>query len=149
MSNLKKLSLVHTGVKESWFEEDISFLKNLETLDLHRACRIGSRTFQVLKNYASNLIELYLCGTSVQDSDFSFSNFVFPKLKTVCLCDCDKVTCEGVVSLVHSCRSLQNIYVKIPIVRSYAEHPFVVDNNYKLHIVKASTVCLHSVTLFA
>ena len=88
-------------------------------------------------NSAINLTELFLCGADIDDDDFSFNALAFPKLKTMCLSFCFYLTCDGIISLVQSGPSLQNIYVEGNVVKSYAKHPFVIANASKLEIVKA------------
>ena len=143
MSNLKWLSLVDVGVRDSWFQGDISFLNNLQVLQIRRA-KIGSRTIQSLQNHAFNLTELYLChSVGLKDTDFSFSHSVFPQLVTVCLRCCHAVTSEGIINFVRSCQSLQNVYVDDEMAESCAQHPFIVANESKLQIVKPIDNCMH------
>lgn len=134
MPNLKHLHLRGPHVKESWLENDTSFLNQLHMLNLG-ITDITLRMFRTIQNHCHNLEELYLCSTHLQDNHLTFTHSVFPHLKTVCLGNCD-VTCEGVVSLVASCPSLENVYVAEYVARRYVEHPFVLANKCKSGIVK-------------
>lgn len=140
MTFLKQLHLRNVNVDDYWFESDPSFLNQLHVLDLGET-EIGFETFQAIHNHGLNLTELYLCGTDLEDDDFS--NSVFPHLKTICLRFCKYVTCDVVVSLIQSCRSLQNVYVDEEVAESYIVHPFAVANRCKLDIVKFIYWCNH------
>lgn len=136
MPFLKELYLCGLrGVDDSWFEGDPSFLNQLEVLNL-KSPIIGTRAFTVIKNHGINIKELCLLSHVLQDYDFDFYNSAFPQLTRICLRDCYHVTCEGVVSLIQSCQSLQNIYVESDVAESFAEHPFAVANRCKSTIVK-------------
>ena len=141
MHYLKKLNLSGTRVTDNWFEneDNATFLHQLESLHLGNTS-ICDKTFRTLQNYAVNLVELFLCWTGLNDNDFSFSNSVFPVLKTICLRH-SFVTHEGIVSLIQSCQSLENIYIDGDVAELYANHPFVSSNVSKLGIVKALNNC--------
>lgn len=141
MPNLKQLHLSYTNVNDSWFENDSSFLNQLQVLDLG-STKIKSGTFQAIQNHALQLRELYLCYADLDELNFRHS--VFPHLTTICLRGCD-VTCEGIVSLLQSCQSLQNIYIRQYVAQSYARHPFVSFNEFKLEIVKVNSCSDHRV----
>lgn len=138
---LKELRLAKTDADDSWFENEVSFLNQLHVLDLGET-EISFLTFQTIQNHGSNLKELYLCQTDdLEDGDLNFENSVFPQLNTVCLRSCRGVTCEGVISLIQSCQSLENAYVDEDMAVLYAAHPFIVVNKCKLGIVKAILHC--------
>ena len=142
MNYLKKLNLSGTFETDNWFNiDDISFLRQLEFLHLGKT-DISLKSFRMLQNHAVNLTELFLCATRLEDSDFIINNSVFPHLKTICLRHCRRVTCEGIISLVQACQSLQNIYVDRGTVENYAKHPFIIANVTKLGIVKAAYNCI-------
>lgn len=138
MPHLKRLHLSNTNISYYWFEDDISFLSRLDVLDV--GCTpIFSNAFSLIRCYAFNLKELFLCKLFLHE--FDLNNSVFPHLKTICVKHCSRVTCEGVVSLIQSCQSLQNVYVDQEMAASYAAHPFTVTNKSKLEIVKFITDC--------
>lgn len=142
MPHLKKLHLRNANENYPWFENDTSFLEHLEVLTVRNA-RIGSEIFQNISNHGHNLQELYLCYTDLIDNDLKFSDAVFPQLKTICLNLCYRVTCEGIVSFIQSCQSLENVYVDKEVAKCYAEHPFVTVNTCKSGIVKALSCSSH------
>ena len=144
MPSLKKISLALTKANNNWFHNDISFLANLEVLNLQWS-DIEPRTFQILQSHALKLTELYLCGANLKDSDFRFSTSVFPQLKTLCLSGCHKVTSEGVVSLLRSCPTLQNVYVNRSVSEAHEMQFFVFTHISKLGIVKNAELCQHFV----
>lgn len=135
MSCLKELHLGLTCVHDFSFKEDISFLNQLEVLNLSDTWT-GSTTFQAIQSNALNLKELYMCGIAVEDEDLRLSNSAFPQLKIACLASCHRVTCWGVYLFVQSCESLQNVYVDEDLAETYAENPFII-SRYKTGIVKA------------
>lgn len=140
MPYLKQLHMRYNisaeDIDDSWFEDDSTFLNQLHVLDLVSS-DFSPRTFQAIQNNGLNLTELYLCWSHLEDSFLNFSNTVFPHLETICFTRCIGVTCEGVISLIQSCQSLQNVYVNKEVAESYAAHPFVAANKCKLKIVKA------------
>ena len=142
---LKKLNFTRTFVKNHGFlkNENIFSLHQLKILHLEDT-NVSSKIFHALKNRAVNLTELSLCHSILCDDDFSFNNSVFPLLKTICLRHTAFVTSKGLVSLVQSCPSLQNIYVVRRLAEKYENHPFVATNTSKLRIVKAMDSCDHS-----
>ena len=142
---LEKLNFTRTCVSDHWFLNNENFfsLHQLQILHLGNA-KLSYKTFRVLKNHAVNVSELSLCYSKLIDSDFIFNSTMFPILKSVCLRCSPFVTCEGVMSLVQSCPSLQNIYVDRNVAESYANHPFAAANISKLTIVKAMDSCDHS-----
>lgn len=143
MPILTELHLARTDVDNSWFENNPSFLNQLRILDLGDTC-IGSRTFKILQNHAFNLRELYLCGTDdLEDRDLKFNYLFFPHLKTICLKFCDEVSCRGIVSLIYSCRSLQNVYVDEDVAEACALDSFFCVNKHKLKIVKVISCSTH------
>lgn len=136
MPHLKKLCLADVvQIDDFWFEDDFSFLSQLEVLDLGNTM-IHIDTFLALQARALNLIELYLCRTIIWNA--ALMEFVFPKLKTICLNFCYYVNYEGIVSIIESCPSLQNIYVKEKVAESYAKCDFVDQNESKLEVVKVA-----------
>lgn len=139
LPHLKKLCLYSANVGDSLFE-DSSFLNQLHVLDLG-GTGLSSRIFPEIWNNGLNLKELYLCGINLQDSDFNFNKPVFPHLNTICVAALRSVTHVGVVSLVQSCKSLQNAYVKEHMITFYDIHPFIVDNKCMLEIVKIIPNC--------
>lgn len=143
MACMKELYLTHMNIYDSWFENKWALFNQLHVLDVGFT-RIGSWTFQAIGTHAFNLRELYMCCTYLRDDDLRFDNLIFPNLKTICLRSCRgaRVTCRGVISLIQSCHSLQNIYVDEDVAECYAAHPFVV-NKYKLEIVKAADCSVH------
>lgn len=141
MPILKELNLTNTNIDDTWFDVDPIFFKELEVLHLG-FIGIGSRAFQKIQNNALYLKKLYLCGTKLEDKDLI--NSVFPHLKTICLTYCyHTLTSEGIVSLVQSCPSLENVYVEKKIAESYAEHPYILLNRCKLEIVKINSCYYH------
>ena len=139
MPNLKRLNL--SGVRVSdWMSECACFLHPLEFLQLGRT-NIPFPFLNVLRQNCANLTELCLRYTDITDRDLEFLEL--PLLKTVCLKDCKAVTSEGIVSLVQSCRSLENIYVDRDVAESYAEDPFVIANASQLGIVIVISDCDH------
>ena len=142
MPYLEILNLAYSTADGYWFQDDFSFLNQLHVLNASGTL-IHSKAFETLKNHALNLTELYLCRTYVKDTDFTFDKSIFPHLKTVCLRRCFSVTSEGVVSLIQSCQSLEDIYVDEDMAESYAKHSFVVANRCKLKIVKIIHDCWH------
>lgn len=142
MTYLKKLNLSGTEVTDYWFwsKDDLFFLHQLELLHLGDT-EISHETFHKLQKYAVNLTELYLCWARLYDEDFCFSNSVFPRLKTICIKFCSFVTCDGIISLIQSCQSLQNVYVDKDVAESYAKHDFSAANMSKLEIVKTIDNC--------
>lgn len=140
MPHLKQLHLSNTNINYYWFEDDISFLSQLDILDV--GCTpISSNAFSLIRCYGFNLKELFLCKLFLHDAELHLNNSVFPHLKTICLKHCSAVTCEGVVSLIQSCQSLQNVYVDQEVAASYAAHPYTITNKSKLEIVKFITDC--------
>lgn len=136
MPYLKELYLSGShGIDDSLFKGDTSFLNQIQVLNL-KSPNIGSRTFSVIKNHGINIKELCLLSFDLQDHDLNFNNSIFPQLTTICLVDCYRVTCEGVVSLIQSCQSLQNVYVDNNVAKSFAAHPFAIANRCKSRIVK-------------
>lgn len=133
MPHLKELRLFGTKVKDYWFEDD-SFFNQLHVLDMGETT-ISPRTLQAIQNHGFNLKKLFLCFTDFRDGYLDFNNSAFPHLKTICLKRC-RVTLEGIVSLIKSCQSLENVYVDPDMAQSYAAHPFVIANACKLGIVK-------------
>lgn len=142
MPYLKKLHLRNSNENYSWFENDITFLEQLEVLTLRNAI-ISFGKFQTLCNHGHHLQQLYLCYTDLTDNDLNFSDAVFPHLKTICLNLCYRVTIEGIVPLIQSCQSLENVYVDTEVAKCYAEHPFVTVNTCKSGIVKAMSCSNH------
>lgn len=134
MPNLKQLHLYGSNVGYSWFQDDISFLNQLQMLNLG-CTHIRSRTFLILLNHGHNLKELYLCEIDLQRLDVNFGNSVFPSLETICIRD-SYVICEPIISLIQSCRSLQNVYVNDGMAKDFAAHPYVVTNRRMAEIVK-------------
>lgn len=110
MPHLKDLSLVDTNANNSFFEDSTSFLNQLCVLNLRRSV-FSSRLFNIIRNHGTNLKELYVCGTNLENNDLYFKKSVFPHLKTICLRYCDRVTYKGIKFLLQSCRSLKNVYV--------------------------------------
>ena len=150
MPCLKKLNLFRAQVKNYWFwpVNEVSYLKQLETLHLGNM-NISYRTFRTLQNYAINLTELFLCWAELNDDYFSFNNSVFPLLKTVCLRQSKGITCEGILSLIQSCQTLQNVYVDEEMAESYTNHPLVTANISEVRIVKCINKCNHDTIFFA
>lgn len=142
MPELTELYLARTDVDRTWFIGNSSFLNQLHVLDLGDIC-IDSTAFQIIKDNALNLKELYLCGADdLEDDDLKFDNLI-PHLKTVCLKFCEDVSCEGIVSLIQSCPSLQNVYVDENVFGACALHPFFIENKSKLKIVKVISCSSH------
>ena len=127
----------------SLFDQDIAFMSRLEILNLHRRL-ISSRTFQALRQHASNLTELYLCeNTRLHDSDLALRNFEFPCLKIICLANSFWISATGIVSLLQSCPSLQRVYVDIELAFCYAKHPAVASKQCRSNILAVSIKCPH------
>ena len=145
MPYLEKINFTNTCINDNWFlnNENGFPLHQLQILHIGYS-NISSINFRALKSCAVNLIELFLCGSILFNDDLSFHNTVFPFLKTICLRHVKFVTCEGLVSLVQSCPSLQNIYVDRGLAESYANHSFVITNTSESRIVKAVDSCDHS-----
>ena len=144
MPYLKMLFLTSTDADSSLFRNNASFLKQLDKLDLGYT-QIGSWTLKRIQNIALNLRELYICHALVEDTDLNFkiSENVFPKLETICLRFCETVTHIGVLSLIQSCQTLQDIFVDKRVATSYATHPFAIADRCKLEIVKFVSACSH------
>ena len=145
MSYLKRLNLSGTFKRDNrwfWYSENVSFLHQLEFLDLGDT-DISSSAFRILQNHALNLTKLFLCWATLFDNDFQFSGSVFPVIKVICLKNCRYITCEGIVSFLQSCQTLQDIYVDREVAESYSRHQFVAANPSKLGIVKATDNCHH------
>lgn len=141
--NLKELNLTNTNIEDSWFRKNTVFFKKLEVLHLGFTS-IGFKAFQLIQNNGLYLKELYMCGTNLEDKDFIFNNSVFPQLKTICLTYCYyNLTSEGIVSLIQSCQTLENVYVEQRLAESYAEHPYILVNRCKLEIVKVNSCFYH------
>lgn len=138
MPHLKVLHLYNTKVYDSWFQNYTSFFNQLQVLNLHYT-RITASTLTAIQNHGFNLKELYICRVNLKKHDLNFNNLIFPLLKTICLRS-DGVTCDNVVSVIQSCPSLQNVYVKKHIAKSLAVHPFFVANRCKSGLVKAIPV---------
>lgn len=135
MHKLRKLLLGLTYIRDSWFE-GVTFHRNpLEVLDIGMSC-IGSWTFRAIHSHVPHLKELYICMSYVEDRDLCVSNFVLPHLQKICLNECCRITCEGIVSLIQKCPSLQHAYVDFDVILACAAHPFFVQNKCKLGIVK-------------
>lgn len=135
MPHLRDLQLLGSTINDSWFENDISFLNQFQVLSLGYT-KVTPETFIAIKNHGHNLQELCLCLIDLQDRDLNINNSVFPQLKTICLSDCYYITCEGVVCLLKSIQSLQNIYINEDLAEAFARHPFAATSRGKSGIVK-------------
>lgn len=135
MPYLKKLCLADiVNINDTWFvDDDISFLNQLEALDMGNTI-IRVNSYFSIHAHAHHLIELYLCRTNI--INFFLSLFKFPLLKTICLRSCYNMSCDGVVDLIKSCESLENVYVEVDIIRAYEKSDYVAQNKNKLGIVK-------------
>ena len=75
----------------------------------------GPFAFKSFLYYGSNLTELYMCFTYVNDKDIcqiknSGVDYPFPNLRILCFRGCD-ITQESIICLLNYCESLGCIYV--------------------------------------
>ena len=136
---LKEINIARLPEGFSFCQEDGYFLDRFEILNMGFN-RISSRTFSVIQSCCMNLKELFLCWAEVNDGDLNL-NSRFPVLETICLTNCSGVTCEGIVSLIKSCQSIQNVYVNKGVAESYRNHSFTSANRCKLTLVKVIDSC--------
>lgn len=136
MPGLKELHLYGSYTCDAWFEDDASFLNQLSVLNLGSTC-VTPWTFSAIRNHGRNIKELCLSLSELQNRDLNFNRTVFPQLRKICLIDSEDVTCEGIISLLQSCQSLQDVFVDEDVARSFEAHPFFVASRCKPGIVKA------------
>lgn len=138
---LKKMRLAGSGISDYTFETHPSIVFGLEVLDLEGTIT-GYFAFQAVRNYGSHLVELYMCFTLVQDDDLVFENSAeaLPRLEKVCL-RASHVTYKGVLSLLKSCKSLQNVCVGN--VVADPENDYSRCNSEKVQIIEGFVYCDH------
>lgn len=134
MPQLKVLCLHDTNVNISWCHGDLSFLDQLEVLDLGLTA-INGVIFQAIEHHGFNLKELYLCSMDLKEHDSTFKDSKLPHLKTICF-SLTSVSSDVIVSLMRSCPTLESVYVDKDAAKSVAKHPFVVANKCMGEIVK-------------
>ena len=108
---LRKLRFANTNVRDYFFLGTRNQISPLELLDLE-GNPVSSDAFRDIREHVSNLSELYVCSTYLEDEDFEFNDTksVLPRLRVICLRGC-RVTYRAINALIKSCPSLQHVYV--------------------------------------
>ena len=140
---LKKVHFSEMYENDEIFSEDPSKISHLELLNLERNF-VGPKTFRAIQKYGSNLIELYICYTVLNDNDLIFEDAVdiLPQLKKICL-RATPVTFRGIHSLMESCPSVQHIHVGSYQIENSQAVGYHLCNSERIHVVQKNDFCYH------